>query len=149
MESTTWALCGSTSVKSCSTIWPGKLLCRDFSICTFTSASRGKRTTEDVLSGSLAAAYGGFTGVLCMPNTKPAIDNVKTLDEIRARANGNIVGVDNTGCATLGREGKKITEIKSLKEHGALAITDDGSSIDRNLKGRKFPVICKMKQSWL
>ncbi len=89
----------------------------------------GQTHKEDVLSGALAAAYGGFTGVLCMPNTKPAIDNVKTLDEIRARANGNIVGVYNTGCATLGREGKKITEIKSLKEHGALAITDDGSPI--------------------
>lgn len=89
----------------------------------------GQTHKEDVLTGSLSAAYGGFTGVLCMPNTKPAIDNIKTLDEIAVRANGNIVGVYNTGCATLGREGKKITGIKSLKEHGALAITDDGSPI--------------------
>ncbi len=89
----------------------------------------GQTHKEDILSGALAAAYGGFTGVLCMPNTKPALDNVKTLDETAARAAGNIVSVYNTGCATVDREGKELTDIKSLKKHGALAITDDGSPI--------------------
>ena len=89
----------------------------------------GQTHKEDILTGSLAAAYGGFTGVLCMPNTKPAIDNINILDENNNKAKGNIVSVYNSACATVSRDGNTITDIKSLKEHGALAITDDGSPI--------------------
>jgi len=89
----------------------------------------GQTHKEDILTGSLAAAFGGFTGVLCMPNTNPAIDNIEVLDSNYQKAKGNIVSVYNSACATVGREGKRVTDIKSLKEHGALAITDDGSPI--------------------
>jgi dihydroorotase len=89
----------------------------------------GQTHKEDILTGSLAAAYGGFTGVLCMPNTNPAIDNIDVLDSNNLKAKGNIVSVYNSACATVGREGERVTDIKSLNEHGALAITDDGSPI--------------------
>lgn len=89
----------------------------------------GQTHKEDILTGSLAAAYGGFTGVLCMPNTQPAIDSIEVLDSNIKKAKGDIVSVYNSACATLGREGKQVTDIKSLKKHGALAITDDGSPI--------------------
>ena len=97
----------------------------------------GQTHKEDIITGALAAAYGGFTGVLCMPNTKPPVDNIEVIDSLTKKAKGNIVSVYNTACATLGREGKKITDIKSLHEHGALAITDDGSPIadDEIMKG--------------
>ena len=97
----------------------------------------GQTHKEDITTGALAAAYGGFTGVLCMPNTKPPVDNIEVIDSLTKKAKGNIVSVYNTACATLGREGKKITDIKSLHEHGALAITDDGSPIadDEIMKG--------------
>ena len=89
----------------------------------------GQTHKEDIVSGALAAAYGGFTGVLCMPNTNPAMDNIEVLNTNNQKAKGNIVSVYNSACATVSRQGKEITDIKSLKEHGALAITDDGSPI--------------------
>lgn len=89
----------------------------------------GQTYKEDICSGALAAAYGGFTGVLCMPNTKPPIDSVDVLESNIKKANGNIVDVYNTMCATKAREGKIVTDIKLLHEHGAVAVTDDGSPI--------------------
>jgi dihydroorotase len=89
----------------------------------------GQTHKEDITTGSLAAAYGGFTGVLCMPNTKPPIDNAEVIESNIKRAKGNIVDVCNTACATKGREGKQVTDFKTLHNHGALAITDDGSPI--------------------
>jgi len=89
----------------------------------------GQTHKEDITSGALAAAYGGFTGVLCMPNTKPPIDNTEVIDALTKKAKGNIVNIYNTGCATIGREGRHITDINALHKHGALAITDDGSPI--------------------
>ena len=89
----------------------------------------GQTHKEDITSGALAAAYGGFTGVLCMPNTKPPIDNTEVIDALTKKAKGNIVNIYNTGCATIGREGTNITDINTLHNHGALAITDDGSPI--------------------
>jgi dihydroorotase len=89
----------------------------------------GQTHKEDISTGALAAAYGGFTGVLCMPNTKPPVDSAEILDSNIKRAKGNIVDVYSTACATKGREGKQISDIKTLHKHGALAITDDGSPI--------------------
>jgi dihydroorotase len=89
----------------------------------------GQTHKEDILTGALAAAFGGFTGVLCMPNTKPAVDSAEVLDANTARAKGNIVSVYSSCCATIGREGKVLTDIKMLHEYGALAVTDDGSPI--------------------
>ena len=89
----------------------------------------GQTHKEDITSGALAAAYGGFTGVLCMPNTKPPIDSTEVIDSLTKKAKGNIVNIYNTGCATIAREGRHITDINALHKHGALAITDDGSPI--------------------
>ncbi len=89
----------------------------------------GQTQKEDIASGALAAAYGGVTGVLCMPNTSPPIDTAEIIKENAAKAQGNIVDVYTTGCATVARKGEKISRIKSLYEAGALALTDDGSPI--------------------
>lgn len=90
----------------------------------------GQTHKEDIQTGCLAAAYGGITGVLAMPNTNPAIDNVNTIEENKSKAKDNIVDVYTSACATKGRNGKEITEIDSLIKAGALAITDDGSPIE-------------------
>src|SRR5438552_13803596 len=66
----------------------------------------GETEKEDSLTGALSAAYGGFTGVLCMPNTKPPIDSIKILNENRAKAEGNIVDVCSSACITKERVGK-------------------------------------------
>lgn len=89
----------------------------------------GQTHKEDINSGALAAAYGGFTGVLCMPNTSPPIDNVDILESNIIAAKGNIVDVYNAACATLGRKGETVSDIPSLVKAGALAITDDGSPV--------------------
>jgi dihydroorotase len=90
----------------------------------------GQTYKEDIISGALSAAYGGFTGVLCMPNTKPPLDNPDVLMQNIERAKDNVVDVYNTCCATKGREGKQITDVRTLRDTGALAITDDGSPIE-------------------
>jgi dihydroorotase len=90
----------------------------------------GQTYKEDILTGCQAAAYGGITGVLAMPNTNPAIDNVNTIEENKAKAKDNIVDVFTSACATKGRRGKEIADIGALIKAGALAITDDGSPIE-------------------
>ncbi len=89
----------------------------------------GQTHKEDIQSGSLAAAYGGFTGVLCMPNTIPPIDNIEILKENSEKAKDNIIDIYSTSCATRKREGRELTDITGLITSGALAVTDDGSPI--------------------
>lgn len=89
----------------------------------------GQIHKEDITTGALAAAYGGFTGVLTMPNTLPTLDNADILKENYNKAKNNIVDIYSSACATIGRSGGKVTDIKSLYEAGAKAITDDGNPI--------------------
>ena len=91
----------------------------------------GREDKETVASGTRAAAKGGVTSVLTMPNTLPVIDcakNAKLLrDIIKKTAN---VDVFMVGAITLGREGKESSDIAALKKEGVIAISDDGSSVD-------------------
>lgn len=105
----------------------------------------GQTHKEDISTGSLAAAYGGFTGVMTMPNTSPAIDNAAIVAENAARTKGNIVDVYQSACATEGRKGDKLADIKSLVEAGVLAITDDGSPIaDDKIMKQTLEVTAKL-----
>ena len=89
--------------------------------CTF----QGTRQThkEDISTGAESAAYGGFTGVLCMPNTNPAVDSKEVLESNIGKSKDNIVDIYHSGCATKGRAGKENTNVKELVESGAIAIT--------------------------
>ena len=89
----------------------------------------GQTHKENIASGSDAAANGGFTGVLCMPNTNPPIDNPVLLRDLLMRSRENIIDVDFSVCATKNRIGQELSPILSLKENGAIAITDDGSPV--------------------
>lgn len=89
----------------------------------------GQTHKENLISGAEAAANGGFTGVLCMPNTTPAIDNPVLLRDLINRTRSNIVDIDFSVCATKSRKGEELSPILSLNEAGAVAITDDGSPI--------------------
>ncbi|MBI4974239.1 MAG: dihydroorotase, partial [Candidatus Omnitrophica bacterium] len=91
----------------------------------------GREDEETVLTGTRSAIRGGFTSVLCMPNTEPALDNPKTIKALNGVINRN--GVSNVliaGAITKGRAGKKLTALKEMKREGIVAISDDGSSID-------------------
>ncbi len=91
----------------------------------------GREDKETVASGTRAAARGGVTTVLAMPNTMPVIDcagNVKLLKDIIKKDAG--VDVEISGAITIGQLGKKLCDISALKKAGVIAITDDGSSVD-------------------
>lgn len=89
----------------------------------------GYEHKEDVRSGCLAAAAGGFTGVACMPNTSPAIDTPGTVNLIKEKALGQPVEVHPVGATTKGRKGEGITEMAELTEVGVTAFSDDGSPV--------------------
>ncbi|MCD6540140.1 MAG: dihydroorotase [Candidatus Omnitrophica bacterium] len=87
----------------------------------------GREDEEDLLSGSLASARGGFTTLLCMPNTNPAIDNYEIALRIRKEAEKiGLVDIYPVGAITKNREGKEISEFGFLAEAGCLAVSDDG-----------------------
>jgi dihydroorotase len=81
----------------------------------------------------MAAARGGFTSVVCMPNTSPAIDNAGTVALIRERAaREGKVNVFVTGAISKGIAGEELAPIGSLKQAGVVAITDDGHCVQNN-----------------
>jgi dihydroorotase len=91
----------------------------------------GREDKETVASGTRAGIRGGFTTVACMPNTEPAIDSPKTVKLVREIARKSAVsGVVIIAAITEAREGKKLVNIKALKAEGAVAISDDGSSVE-------------------
>ena len=98
----------------------------------------GREDKETIASGTRAAVRGGFTTVACMPNTEPAIDNPKTVklvkDIIKKDALCNVVIV---GAITFSRLGKELTDFAGMKRSGAIAVSDDGSSVeDKSLMRR-------------
>lgn len=84
---------------------------------------------EDIVTGASAAAAGGFTAVACMPNTKPAIDNVDTINYITTKARNTGVRVYPVGCITKKMKGDELCDYKMLKRAGAVALSDDGKPV--------------------
>ncbi|MCX7879479.1 MAG: dihydroorotase [Ignavibacteria bacterium] len=99
----------------------------------------GSTNKEDLLSGIQAAANGGFTGVLCMPNTNPPIDSVPIIEYIINKAKGEVVEVYPSAAITQGLQGKNLTPFISLAKAGALMFTDDGNCVvDSEVMRRAF-----------
>ncbi len=93
----------------------------------------GREDKETVCSGTAAAAKGGITTVLAMPNTIPAMDSPEhlvLLQGIIKRAAR--VKVLACGAITKSRLGQELTDIAALKNNGAFAISDDGASVDND-----------------
>ncbi len=90
----------------------------------------GLEFKEDFNSGLKAAAQGGFTGIVHMPNTIPPIQNSSDIRSTIKKTEKNIVDVFPTGCLTKNTEGKEITEIYDMIKSGAVAFTDDKKSIE-------------------
>jgi dihydroorotase len=105
----------------------------------------GQSHKETIATGSRAAAAGGFTTVVCMPNTTPPADNAGTiqyiLDAVRRDA---LVKVLPTGCITIGMKGEALAPIGSLKRAGVVAITDDGDCVQSNELMRRAIEYAKM-----
>ena len=84
---------------------------------------------EDIITGAAAAARGGFTSVVCMANTSPAVDNPETLHYILDK--GATTGIRLYQCAniTMGLKGAELTDMEGLAREGACGFTDDGIPI--------------------
>lgn len=93
----------------------------------------GQTHKETIQTGSWAAAAGGFTSIVCMPNTTPPADNAGTIQYIfDAVRRESVVRVYPTGCITLGQKGETLAPTGSLKRAGVVAITDDGACVQNN-----------------
>ncbi len=92
----------------------------------------GMPEAENVASGSRAAAAGGFTTVVCQPNTKPVLDNLETLDSlISSIAKTAKVRVLPAVALSKGLQGKQLSNIEDLAGRGARALSDDGIGTSR------------------
>lgn len=90
----------------------------------------GQEHKETIETGTSAAVAGGFTTVVCMPNTSPALDTPETIAWVQQRAMQKArCRVFATAAVTKGRKGEELTEIGLLKRAGAVAFTDDGDCI--------------------
>lgn len=89
---------------------------------------------EDIISGSKAAAAGGVTTVCAMPNTKPAVDSVETLNYILDKAKNATTNVCQLSAITKDMAGTELVDLKKMKDAGAIAFSEDGKSVmDINL----------------
>ena len=93
----------------------------------------GNTDAETIRTGTMAAAAGGFTSIVAMPNTSPCADNagsIQYLKEFSARE--GVVKVLPSGALSVGRKGEEMSPVGSLKAAGVVALTDDGSCIQNN-----------------
>ena len=90
----------------------------------------GNEDKETIVTGTAAAARGGFTTVCAMPNTLPPIDSANMVELVlrKAREEGT-VKVLPIACVTRGRDGKALTDMAELAKAGAVGFSDDGSPV--------------------
>ena len=92
----------------------------------------GQEAKEDFVSGSRAAAAGGYTTIATMPNTKPVVDNAALVRSLQKRATEeSLVHIAIIGALTKGQCGEELAELGDMTEAGAVAFSDDGHYVQR------------------
>jgi len=104
----------------------------------------GQEYKETILTGTAAAAAGGFTAVACMPNTDPPIHTRDVVEFIIERAQRTPVHVYPIACVSKEREGKELSEMSDLIDGGAVAFSDDGSPVQDSGLMRRALEYCAM-----
>lgn len=123
----------------------GKIVCPGLIDLHVHLREPGQTAKENLATGTAAAARGGFTSVVCMPNTSPAIDNAGTVALIRERAaREGLVNVFVTGAISKNIAGEELAQIGSLKNAGIVAVTDDGHCVQNNELMRRACEYAKM-----
>ncbi|MGH9259304.1 MAG: dihydroorotase [Acidimicrobiales bacterium] len=89
----------------------------------------GKEEAETIETGARAAALGGYTCVLAMPNTTPAVDSAGVAREVLELGRGSCCEVRTSAAITVGRGGTQLTPMAELAELGVRFFTDDGSGV--------------------
>ncbi len=98
----------------------------------------GKEEAETIETGSRAAALGGFTAVVAMPNTDPTQDSVGVVDFVRRQGErAGLCDVHPSGSITIGRQGVQLTPFAELAATGVRIFTDDGSGVQDPLLMRR------------
>lgn len=95
---------------------------------------------EDIITGSKAAAAGGFTTVICMANTNPIMDNLETLNYFKEKASKSKINVYTVSALTKGFKGTELVDMEEMIENGAVGFSDDGipnMKVDVILEGMK------------
>ncbi len=92
----------------------------------------GYEYKEDLLTGCRAAAFGGFTGVACMPSTNPPIHTKSEVEYIKNKTEGSIVDVYPIGALSCQLEGKELTEMYDMHHSGAKAFSDDKNPVQNS-----------------
>ncbi|HEY2342575.1 MAG TPA: dihydroorotase [Chthoniobacteraceae bacterium] len=93
----------------------------------------GQSAKETIATGALAAAAGGFTTVVCMPNTSPTVDNPSVVTWIQEKARTDAcINVHVTGAITKGIAGEELAPIGSMQKAGIVALTDDGHCVQNH-----------------
>jgi dihydroorotase len=111
----------------------GKIVCPGLIDLHVHLREPGQTAKENLATGTAAAARGGFTSVVCMPNTLPAIDTAGTVALIRERAaREGVVNVFVIGAITKNIAGEELAPIGGLKRAGVVAITDDGHCVQNH-----------------
>ncbi|MCQ2378222.1 MAG: dihydroorotase [Victivallaceae bacterium] len=108
----------------------GKVLSRGFIDLHVHLRQPGNTNAETVKTGCMAAAAGGFTSIVAMPNTNPAADTAGAIELLRSTAaRDGVVHVLPCGCMTNGGKGEEMAAIGSLKSAGVVALSDDGRCV--------------------
>lgn len=89
----------------------------------------GDEAAETIETGSRAAALGGYTAVVAMPNTDPPIDDTVVVDAVLRRAQDASCAVFPAGCITKGRAGQDLAPLAALYNRGVRIFTDDGAFV--------------------
>lgn len=89
----------------------------------------GREEAETVETGSRAAAMGGYTAVVAMPNTEPTIDSASVVRQVQQAASRALCDVMVAGSITVGRAGKELSPMAELAALGVTMFTDDGSGV--------------------
>jgi dihydroorotase len=89
----------------------------------------GFEDAETIETGSRAGAVGGFTALVAMPNTEPAIDCAAVVREVLALGRESLCEVSVAGAITVGRSGERLAPMGEMAELGVRLFTDDGSGV--------------------
>ncbi|MCU4184807.1 dihydroorotase [Acidiferrimicrobium sp. IK] len=89
----------------------------------------GREEAETVETGSRAAALGGYTAVVAMPNTEPAIDSAAVVRQVLELGRDALCDVAVAGSITVGREGTRLAPLAEMAALGVKLFTDDGSGV--------------------
>lgn len=125
----------------------GKIVVPGLIDCHVHFREPGFEQKETILTGSKAAAKGGFCAVICEPNTLPPVDSIEMVERIMEIARTNaIVKLFTKACITKGSLGMEVTDIHSfVKEKGVLAISDDGNPVvDDDVVNKAFSIAKKV-----